>query len=269
MADPEAMVRQRVLDTLQRIAPNLALAELNPGAPLRDQIELDSIDWLNFIGALQDAFAIDIPEADYGRLATLRAIVDYLGLEHAVSRGRRRRATHKHYVVGGARVTIRPIRTDDADRVRGLLQASSDESRYKRFQKWIEAPSNTLVHFLTDLDPRRGVALVASVPVGSGEQIVAEARCLATSDGKSCEVGLLVEDAWQKTGLAGLLMQALIDATRNRGFAAMEGIVLASNASMLRFARALGFEIESVEEDRTTLRIYRRLQPEPARTPQA
>lgn len=40
--------------------------------------------------------------------------------------------------------------------------------------------------------------------------------------------------------------------------------MLANNAAMLRFARALGFEIEPVEEDRTTLHIRRRLQPQPA-----
>ena len=45
--------------------------------PLRDQVDLDSMDWLNFLVALHAKLGIDIPEADYGRLVTLDGVVLY------------------------------------------------------------------------------------------------------------------------------------------------------------------------------------------------
>jgi acetyltransferase len=160
-------------------------------------------------------------------------------------------------------VTIRAAKPSDADRIREFLTASSGESRYRRFQKWVEAPSEALAHSLTDMDDRTGPALVATVAAPSGEAIVAEARCVAHPNGESCDLGLLVEDDWQKTGVAGLLMEALIEAARDQGLAAIEGLVLKSNAPMLRFVRAFGFAIEPIEEDRTMLYIRRGLRDSP------
>lgn len=45
--------------------------------PHRDQVDLDSLDWLNFLVRLHSTFGIDIPEADYGRLVTLTDVTDY------------------------------------------------------------------------------------------------------------------------------------------------------------------------------------------------
>jgi acetyltransferase len=163
----------------------------------------------------------------------------------------------------GRTVTIRPIRPDDGDRVRDFLDASSMEARYKRFQKWVHAPSNNLVHFLTDIDYDRHLALVCTFAHASGEEIVGEARYIANPDGASCEFGVLIEDAWRKTGIAGLLMEALIRAARERGFTTMEGLVLRRNLAMQRFARALGFEVVRVEGELTTLRIVLDLRPRP------
>ena len=168
---------------------------------------------------------------------------------------------HERRLFDGRTVTIRPIRADDAERMRALLSASSEESRYKRFQKWVHAPSNTLIHFLTDVDYDRHMALVCSVACENGEEIVGEARYVANPDGTSCDFGILIEDSWRKSGIAGLLMEALIRAAHDRGFAVMEGIVLANNAAMLRFAHALGFEIQSTADDLTTVRIVMKLQP--------
>ena len=71
-------VRAAVLAELKRIAPELEEAELAPAKPLRDQVDLDSMDWLNFIVALHERFRIEIPESDYARLGTLDEVVAYL-----------------------------------------------------------------------------------------------------------------------------------------------------------------------------------------------
>jgi len=66
-----------ILETLTGIAPEIDAAELAPAKPLRDQVDLDSADWLNFLVALHARLGIDIPDADVAKLTTLERLVDY------------------------------------------------------------------------------------------------------------------------------------------------------------------------------------------------
>ncbi len=165
----------------------------------------------------------------------------------------------EHRLFDGRTVIVRPIRRDDAGRVREFLTGLSGDSRYMRFQKWVHAPSDKLVHFLTDVDYDRHLALVCVARGGDRDEIVGEARYVANPDGRSCELGIVIADAWHKSGIAGLLMEAVIRAARERGLETMEGLVLARNAEMLRFVRALGFEAFRAPDDRTTVRILKKL----------
>lgn len=74
----ETALRQSVFATLRRIAPEVAPGELAADRPLRDQVDLDSIDWLNFLLGLDRALGVDIPESDYAALVTLDDLVAYL-----------------------------------------------------------------------------------------------------------------------------------------------------------------------------------------------
>jgi acyl carrier protein len=69
-------IRKVVLAELKRIAPELE--EVQPAKPLRDQVDLDSMDWLNFLVALHERLKVEIPEADYRKLGTLEQVVAYL-----------------------------------------------------------------------------------------------------------------------------------------------------------------------------------------------
>ena len=71
-------IRSLVLAELTRIAPELEEGELKPDRPLRDQVDLDSMDWLNFLVALHERFKVEIPESDYQRRGTLDEIAAYL-----------------------------------------------------------------------------------------------------------------------------------------------------------------------------------------------
>lgn len=71
-------LRNIVLAILKGIAPEIEASELLPNRPLRDQVDLDSMDWLNFLVALHERLAIDIPEADYRKLTTLDTLIAYL-----------------------------------------------------------------------------------------------------------------------------------------------------------------------------------------------
>ena len=77
-ATTHTTIRQQVLAELKRIAPELEEGDLESGKPLRDQVDLDSMDWLNFLVALAERFKVEIPESDYRRLVTLDDIVAYL-----------------------------------------------------------------------------------------------------------------------------------------------------------------------------------------------
>ena len=73
-----AEVRTVFLAALASIAPEADLSGIDPHADLRDQLDLDSMDILNLAVALHDRLGIDIPEADYAKLATLENALSYL-----------------------------------------------------------------------------------------------------------------------------------------------------------------------------------------------
>lgn len=75
----DQQIRAGVIALFKTIGQKLDDVELDADAALRGQLDLDSMDWLNVVVGLHERFKIDIPESDYGKLATLNAIVAYLG----------------------------------------------------------------------------------------------------------------------------------------------------------------------------------------------
>ena len=71
-------LRAEVLRVLLQIAPEADPGTLDPLLSLRDQLDIDSMDFLNFAIALHNEFHVDIPESDYRKLMTLDGCVDYL-----------------------------------------------------------------------------------------------------------------------------------------------------------------------------------------------
>jgi acyl carrier protein len=74
----EQVIRQAILDSIAEVAPDADLDALDPNTELRDELDLDSMDFLNVLVALHRRLGIDVPERDYGRLDTLARMVDYL-----------------------------------------------------------------------------------------------------------------------------------------------------------------------------------------------
>jgi acetyltransferase len=103
------------------------------------------------------------------------------------------------------------------------------------------------------------MAFVCEATLDGVEEIVGEARYGANPDGESCEFSVVIADDWHKSGIGGLLMNALMRYATASGFKTMEGIVLRDNRTMVKFVRALGFEVTPVEEEPTLLRVVRRL----------
>lgn len=76
MSDKDA-VRSKVLAVLAKVAPELEAASLDPRVNFRDQMDFDSMDFLNFAIGLHKAFGVDIPETDYPKLFNLAGCVAY------------------------------------------------------------------------------------------------------------------------------------------------------------------------------------------------
>jgi len=74
----EAQLRREVFAALQGIAPEVEPATLRSDRPLRDEVDLDSMDWLRFLAALHQRLGVSIPEADYQQLTSLDALLAYL-----------------------------------------------------------------------------------------------------------------------------------------------------------------------------------------------
>jgi acyl carrier protein len=77
MIDPE-QIRQTLHASLRAAVPGSDPSGLDPDAELREELDLDSMDFLNFVTALHRALGLEIPEKDYRFLSSLRAAQQYL-----------------------------------------------------------------------------------------------------------------------------------------------------------------------------------------------
>lgn len=71
-------LRDAVVASIVAVAPEAEPATIPEDASLRDELDLDSMDFLNVVQGIHDRTGIDVPERDYPRLATLGSAVDYL-----------------------------------------------------------------------------------------------------------------------------------------------------------------------------------------------
>jgi acyl carrier protein len=71
-------IRLAVVKALTSVAPEIDPQMLQPDDVFRQEFDLDSMDFLNFVIGLHTTLGVDVPEADYGKLGTLNAAIDYL-----------------------------------------------------------------------------------------------------------------------------------------------------------------------------------------------
>lgn len=159
----------------------------------------------------------------------------------------------------GSDVTVRAIRADDADKLQAAVRALSTESRHSRFFSALRELPPSLLDRAIHPDARRELQLVAVA--GAEERIIGGARYAASATEGDCEFAVAVIDEWHGRGLARVLLESLIAAARARGFARMEGYVLASNSAMLGLAQRLGFATMASPEGPTVSLVRRELCP--------
>ena len=79
-------IKDAVLRLLGEIAPEADLTALKPDVGFRDQLDLDSMDFLNFVIELDHELGVDVPESDYPQIETLDKAAAYLGARVAATR---------------------------------------------------------------------------------------------------------------------------------------------------------------------------------------
>jgi len=71
-------IKGAIIDIINDILPEGECDNVNPSERLRDQLDLDSMDFLDIVMELRKQYKVEVPEADYQQLATLDSCVDYL-----------------------------------------------------------------------------------------------------------------------------------------------------------------------------------------------
>jgi GNAT superfamily N-acetyltransferase len=263
-SDAHAAVREAVLAAIAAAAPECDVAALAPDRPLREQVDLDSLDWLNLIDGLGER--LGARAGDLGRLATLDALVAWLAAaqpgapEDPAAAAAGDGGGGLHRLADGRVVELRPLGPRDAALEAWFVAHLSAESRYQRFMTTLRELSERKLKDLTDVDGVRHVALLATTREDGRELPLGVAHYIVEPGGTVCEFAIVVSDACRGSGLAGLLMSALIGTARARGLARMEGDVLASNRGMLRFAHRLGFRRQPGNGDGGVVRVALELQ---------
>jgi len=142
---------------------------------------------------------------------------------------------------GDRRLTLRPVMPQDNQLLADLINRLSERSRSRRFPNAQLPASADELASLACVDYRRHLALVAAVHESGRERLVAEARYLIDPDGQSAEFMLMVDDRWQRQGIATWALRALSNAAYAAGVSWLRCDVLADNEPMLALMRHAGF----------------------------
>jgi len=150
---------------------------------------------------------------------------------------------------GDQKVTLRPIRPEDAKIEMEFVDGLGEESRRMRFMSGMRSLTPQMLARFTQVDYDREMALIATSAQDGREREIGVCRYFTLPDAQSCEFAIVVGDAWQGKGLGRRMMAKLIEVAHRRGFKHMIGWVVASNTGMLRMVQSLGFVVANDPED--------------------
>jgi acetyltransferase len=251
-----------VRDLIGRTRASVALQPLR-GAPAADEQAVENIllRVSELVCEMPDIGAIDLNPVivtEHGavvvdaRLGVLRSRPAALPYAHVAIHPYPSGLVQRIELRGGAVVTIRPIRPEDAKIEAAFVHGLSEQSRFLRFMFTIHDLTPAQLSRFTQIDYDREMALIAVIDTPAGEQQIGVARYVTLADEETCEFAIVVGDDWQGTGLAPRLFGMLIDTARGRRLRTMTGVTLRENARMLDLARAKGF-VTRIDADDSSL----------------
>ena len=132
----------------------------------------------------------------------------------------------------GAQILIRPIRADDKRFLEDGLRQLSDESVHRRFLSPKRSFSRAELRYLTEVDGRDHVALVAEYPGEPVRRLIAVGRFVRWSDDpEAAEVAVVVMDDWQRRGVGSLFSRRLAGMARRRGIRRFTATMSSNNVA--------------------------------------
>lgn len=160
--------------------------------------------------------------------------------------------TESYTTSDGRRLSLRPIRSDDAAALRrAFARLTPEQVRLRTFHR-INELSPAAAERMTRIDPTTTTAYVA---VDADGEIRGEARLYADLADDSAEFGIAVDPEWTRQGLGRRLLQLLVDDARRRAVGTLRGDVLASNQAMLDFVRPLGATTAFLPDEPGVVRV--------------
>lgn len=74
----EAEILGVLRDELQRLAPEIDFDTVDRTRPIQQEFDIDSMDFLNYVTAIHERLGVNVPESDYGKVATISGALAYL-----------------------------------------------------------------------------------------------------------------------------------------------------------------------------------------------
>ena len=155
----------------------------------------------------------------------------------------------------GMNVLLRPIKPEDEPLEHELLSTQSEATMRARFFTIIKDISHEMLVRFCNIDYDREMAIVAEVRENDKRKLIGIGRLIIDREFKSGEFAVLVHDNYQSKGLGPKLVDVLIGIAEEKGLERIYGEVLTENEQMLALCKKLGFTIEVVDEEMTTVNL--------------
>lgn len=140
----------------------------------------------------------------------------------------------------GTPVRVRPVRSDDKERLREVMERLSPDSRYSRFAGAKKGLSKSELRYLTELDWSKHQAWIAVDPNQDGEPALGVARCVRLESSSVAEAAVAVVDPLHGRGLGTILLGVLTRSALDADIDTFRAYVQVDNAPMLEIFHQLG-----------------------------
>ncbi len=159
--------------------------------------------------------------------------------------------------VENSKITLRPIRPEDAELIQTFIHSLSNQSKHYRFMENIKELSGDMLIRFTQIDYDKEMAMIASINQVENEKIIGIAQYLVNPDKNTAEFAIVIADPWQNKGVGSKLLGSLIKTAKSKNIKFLTGVVLSNNTGMLELARYHGFSIANGDD--STIKIIKKL----------
>jgi len=149
----------------------------------------------------------------------------------------------------GQEVFLRPIKPEDEPLLVELFQTFSEATMRLRFFRVIREVSHQTMARYCNIDYDREMSIVAELVDDGKRRVIGMVRIVIEPDGQSGEVAVVVGDPWQNRGLGTMMLDYIIEISRDMGLKRVFGEILAENTKMMHICYTRGFEIKPVDEE--------------------